>query len=154
MPQSGGLYADLTVRETLRFFSRLRGASFESARELLEEVRLGHALEARVSDLSGGMAQKLAFALALVGSPPVLLLDEPTASLDAASRGRLLKKLVALKTAGTTIVLSTHSRRRPLTMADRAVAVEEGRVVAVGPSELGAHMDELDEERLHVDPRG
>ncbi len=142
MPQSGGLYADLTIRETLRFFSELRGASYESARELLEEVRLGPALEARVSDLSGGMAQKLAFALALLGSPPVLLLDEPTASLDAASRERLLAKLAALKEAGTTMVLSTHSQRGHITMANRAVAVEEGRVVAVS-----------DEDRRYVESR-
>jgi len=142
MPQSGGLYADLTVRETLRFFSELRGASYASARELLEEVRLGHALDAPVSDLSGGMAQKLAFALALLGSPPVLLLDEPTASLDTASRERLLAKLVALKAEGRTILLSTHSQRVPLTMASRAVAVEEGRVVAVSG-----------ESRLYVDAR-
>jgi ABC-2 type transport system ATP-binding protein/nitrous oxidase accessory protein len=142
MPQSGGLYADLTVRETLRFFSELRGASYASAWELLDEVRLGEALETRVSDLSGGMAQKLAFALALLGRPPVLLLDEPTASLDSASRDRLLSKLVALKSEGRTILLSTHSQRVPLTMASRAVAVEEGRIVAVSG-----------ESRLYVDAR-
>jgi ABC-2 type transport system ATP-binding protein/nitrous oxidase accessory protein len=142
MPQSGGLYDDLTVRETLRFFSELRGASYESARELLEEVRLGAALDARVGDLSGGMGQKLAFALALLGGPKVLLLDEPTASLDAESRERLLSKLVALQAEGRTILLSTHSQRVPLAMASRAVSVEEGRVVAVS-----------DESRLYVDAR-
>ncbi len=142
MPQSGGLYDDLTVRETLRFFSELRGASYESARELLEEVRLGAALDARVGDLSGGMGQKLAFALALLGDPKVLLLDEPTASLDAGSRERLLSKLVALQAEGRTILLSTHSQRVPLAMASRAVSVEEGRVVAVSG-----------ESRLYVDAR-
>jgi ABC-type multidrug transport system ATPase subunit len=142
MPQSGGLYADLTIRESLRFFSELRGASYESALRSLEEVRLMDALDSKVSDLSGGMAQKLAFALALLGNPSILLLDEPTASLDAGSRERLLEKLGALKAAGTTILLSTHSQRGPLAMASRAVAVEEGRLVAVS-----------DEERFYVDAR-
>jgi ABC-type multidrug transport system ATPase subunit len=130
MPQSGGIYPDLSVREALRFFSQLRGASFEHARGLLEEARLSHAMDARVGDLSGGMAQRLGFALALLSSPPVLLLDEPTASLDEESRNRLLRKLAALKDAGTTIVLSTHSRRRPLDIANRAVLVSEGRIVS------------------------
>jgi ABC-2 type transport system ATP-binding protein/nitrous oxidase accessory protein len=142
MPQSGGLYDDLTVRETLRFFSELRGASYESARELLEEVRLSPSLDARVGDLSGGMGQKLAFALALLGDPKVLLLDEPTASLDAESRERLLSKLVALQAEGRTILLSTHSQRVPIAMASRAVSVEEGRLVAVST-----------ESRLYVDAR-
>jgi ABC-type multidrug transport system ATPase subunit len=142
MPQSGGLYGDLSVRETLRFFSRLRAVSEESARELLDEVRLGYAIDAKVSDLSGGMAQRLAFALALLGNPAVLLLDEPTASLDAASRERVLSKLSELKAKGTTIVLSTHSQRGHITMASRAVAVEEGRIVAVA-----------NEDRLYVESR-
>jgi ABC-type multidrug transport system ATPase subunit len=129
MPQSGGLYPDLSVRETLHFYSQLRGASFEEARVALEEVRLGHVLEARVGDLSGGMTQRLGFALAVLSSPPVLLLDEPTASLDGESRERLLVKLAALKDAGTTIVLSTHSQRQPPDMATRAVTVSEGRIV-------------------------
>jgi ABC-2 type transport system ATP-binding protein/nitrous oxidase accessory protein len=142
MPQTGGLYRDLTVGETLRFFARLRGASFASARALLDEVRLADTLDARVGDLSGGMAQKLAFALARIGNPPILLLDEPTASLDSATRERVLSILGALKDAGTTILLSTHSQRGGLTMANRAIAVEEGRIVAV-----------LQEDRRYVDAR-
>jgi ABC-type multidrug transport system ATPase subunit len=88
------------------------------------------------------MAQKLAFALARTGNPPILLLDEPTASLDSATRERVLSILGALKDAGTTILLSTHSQRGGLTMANRAVAVEEGRIVAV-----------LQEDRRYVDAR-
>jgi ABC-2 type transport system ATP-binding protein len=88
------------------------------------------------------MAQKLAFALSLLGDPKVLLLDEPTASLDAESRERLLSKLAALQADGKTILLSTHSQRVPLAMASRAVSVEEGRIVAVSG-----------ESRLYVDAR-
>jgi ABC-type multidrug transport system ATPase subunit len=145
MPQAGGLYPDLSVRETLRFFSELREASFERARALLEEVRLGGALDAKVSDLSGGMAQRLGFALALISDPPVLLLDEPTASLDGESRDRVLAKLGELKERGTTIVLSTHSHRRPLSMASRAVMVREGRIAVFTPdAETRESGEELD----------
>jgi ABC-type multidrug transport system ATPase subunit len=146
MPQSGGLYPDLSVRETLRFFSELRGASFERARELLEEARLGEALDAKVGSLSGGMSQRLGFALALVSDPPILLLDEPTASLDGASRERVLAKLAELKAGGKTILLSTHSRRRPLSMASRAVTVREGRIAVFAPDADDAESADAGEE--------
>jgi ABC-2 type transport system ATP-binding protein/nitrous oxidase accessory protein len=152
MPQSGGLYPDLSVRETLRFFSRLREASFEHARELLDEARLDHALDAKVGDLSGGMAQRLGFALALLGNPPVLLLDEPTASLDGASRERVLAKLTELKARGTTILLSTHSRRRPLSMAHRAVTVKEGRIAVFAASDQDTDEIEEGEARAEREP--
>jgi ABC-type multidrug transport system ATPase subunit len=128
MPQSEGLHDDLTVRETLRFYCELRGTSFDRGRELLDDVRLSESIDARVGDLSGGMAQKLAFAIALLADPPVLLLDEPTSSLDGWSREFLLSRLAEHKERGKTILLSTHSRRSPLRMANRAVTLHEGVV--------------------------
>jgi ABC-2 type transport system ATP-binding protein/nitrous oxidase accessory protein len=145
MPQSGGLYPDLTVRETLDFFAKLRQTPVRQAIELIEEVQLTSALDARVADLSGGMLQRLQFALALLSNPRVLLLDEPTASLDRTIRAYVLRKLTELKAQGVTIVLSTHSRRRPMTVASRAVTVQEGRLFTMGSDLLDSEEDELEE---------
>jgi ABC-type multidrug transport system ATPase subunit len=128
MPQSEGLHDDLTVSETLRFYCELRNTGLDRAREALDGVRLTGSLDARVGDLSGGMAQKLAFVIAVLADPPVLLLDEPTSSLDGWSREFLLSRLAELKDRGKTILLSTHSRRSPLRMANRAVTLHEGVV--------------------------
>lgn len=151
MPQSGGLYAELTVRETLAFFAKLRATTMDRALELVEGVRLSDALEARIAELSGGMAQRLSFAIALLSSPSVLLLDEPTASLDRVSRAYVLSKLTELKSRGATIVLSTHSRRKPMTMATRAVTVSEGKLVALERESMNCDEDELE---LDIEGRG
>jgi ABC-type multidrug transport system ATPase subunit len=136
MPQTGGLHGDLTVSETLRFYAELRRVPVEQSLELLEEMHLASGLDARVDELSGGMAQKLAFAVALLSDPEILLLDEPTASLDGWSQDFLLARLSREKARGKTIVLSTHSRRRPLSMASRAVTLHEGVVGDASFAEL------------------
>jgi ABC-type multidrug transport system ATPase subunit len=130
MPQSGGLHLDLSVKETMRFYCDLRGSSSQTAEQLLGQVGLEHSMDTEVGELSGGMRQRLGFALAMLSDPPVLILDEPTASLDAQSRELLVGRVRSLAERGKTILLSTHSEEQLLATCDRAVTLESGRVIA------------------------
>ena len=130
MPQSGGLHLDLSVNETMRFYCDLRGSTSQRASELLGDVGLEHSLDKKVGELSGGMRQRLGFALAMLSDPPVLILDEPTASLDAKSRELLVGRVRSLAERGKTILLSTHSEEQLVATCDRAVTLESGRVIA------------------------
>ena len=95
MPQSGGLHADLTVRDTMTLYARIRLAPAGRSAALLQEAGLGPYLETPVGELSGGMRQRLGFALALLPDPSILVLDEPSSSLDVASRRWLAARLRA-----------------------------------------------------------
>lgn len=130
MPQSDGLHSDLTVAETLAFYAALRGVDDASAGSLLAEVRLVEAAGSRVDEISGGMRQRLAFAVALLGDPPVLLLDEPTASLDGWSREVLVERVRELAGRGKAVLLATHAEHRPLREIGRARFLRDGRLVA------------------------
>ncbi|MBK8431976.1 MAG: AAA family ATPase [Chloroflexi bacterium] len=83
-----------------------------------------------VGDLSGGLKQRLALALALLADPPILLLDEPTASLDTAARTDFLALLQELKHQGKTIIFSTHRYEEIIALADRVLHMADGKLVA------------------------
>lgn len=138
MPQTGGLHPDLTVTQTLDLYAAIRGVAPARGAALLEEAGLGAHAHVRVGDLSGGMQQRLGFALALLTDPPVLVLDEPSASLDAASRTWLAQKLRAAAAAGRVVIVSTHSGQELLDAGHRRIVIEEGRVVQADPSGAGA----------------
>jgi Cu-processing system permease protein len=135
MPQSGGLHADLTVDQTLRFYAEIRRVPCERAAALAGEAGLATQLQTRVGDLSGGMRQRLGFAIALLTDPPVLVLDEPSASLDAASREWVAGRLRALAASGRTVLVSTHAGQELLGAGGRRIMLEAGRVVAADPVE-------------------
>jgi polar amino acid transport system ATP-binding protein len=102
------------------------------ARELLNMLGVGERASALPHQLSGGEAQRVAIARALAMDPPVLLMDEPTASLDPARRGELAATLRQLASQGRTIVISTHDSDFVRSCADRVVVLETGRVVRAG----------------------
>ena len=129
MPQTGGLHSDLTVTQTLDLYAAIRGAAPERGAVLLDEAGLGAHAHVPVGDLSGGMQQRLGFALALLTDPMVLVLDEPSASLDAASREWLAGKLEQAARDGRAVIVSTHSGQELLSAGHRRVVLEEGRVV-------------------------
>lgn len=131
MPQSGGLHGDLTVLETMRLYAEVRRAGIDRGQRLLKEARLTPYLETKVGELSGGMRQRLGFALALLTDPQVLVLDEPTASLDAASRRWIAQRLRAVADQGRTVLVSTHAGQELLEVGDRSLTLEEGRIAAV-----------------------
>lgn len=128
MPQSGSLHCDLNVLETLAFYASFRHVATDPL-EQLREVDLEEQADKRVSELSGGMQQRLSFAIARLGHPPVLILDEPTASLDRESKRIMLARLRQLADEGVTILLSTHIDSDVSRIADRFVMLEDGRIV-------------------------
>ena len=134
MPQSGGLHVDLTVRETMELFARIRQASIQRGAELLQEAGLGPHLETLVGELSGGMRQRLGFALALLPDPRILVLDEPSSSLDAASRRWLGARLRAAAGEGRTVIVSTHAGQELFEAGDRTITLDAGRVIDDAPA--------------------
>ena len=98
------------------------------ARSLLEQLGVGHRAAAMPSELSGGEAQRVAIARALAVDPPVLLMDEPTASLDAVRRDELAATLRALASTGRAIVVATHDTAFVDACAVRTLAIEGGRI--------------------------
>lgn len=129
MPQSGGLHVDLTVRETMHLFAEIRQASTGRGATLLQEAGLTQHLDTLVGELSGGMRQRLGFALALLADPPVLVLDEPSSSLDAGSRKWLAERLHAAAREGRTVIVSTHAGQELLDAGQHAITLDAGRVV-------------------------
>jgi ABC-type multidrug transport system ATPase subunit len=133
VPQELGFYDDLTLRETLDLTRRIRQAPVSRMADVAEMVGLGAHIGKRVRELSGGMKQRLALALALLDDPPVLLLDEPTSSLDLASREHMIRLLEELRGPGRVIVLCSHNLEELAMLVDRVVALEDGRVVEECP---------------------
>ena len=131
LPQHGGLAPDLTVAETLAFFAALRGVPADRCGALLDEADLRGHERARAGELSGGLRQRLGFAVALLGQPPILVLDEPSASLDVASRQWLAGRLRRLADAGRTVVVSTHACQELFDVADDRITMADGRVASI-----------------------
>ena len=133
LPESVSFHMALTGRETLAFYARLKRVEVSSVPELLEQVGLAPvAADRPVRTYSKGMRQRLGLAQALLGPPRVLLLDEPTSGLDPALRRRFYDILDGLRSAGTTILLSSHALTELEGRADRVVIVNEGVKVADG----------------------
>src|SRR5205085_10584342 len=102
------------------------------AMELLESLGVAHRVNALPRELSGGEAQRVAIARAMAMEPPLLLMDEPTASLDPARRVELGETLVALTEGGRTLVVTTHDDDFARAFASRAVILADGEVVEEG----------------------
>ena len=126
------LYDELTAAENLTFFSRLYGVPNATARaaELLRASGLYERSSSLVRTFSRGMRQRLALARALLHSPRLLFLDEPSTGLDVSGREWFVQVLAALQEDGCTIVVSTHSRDEILRMATRAIRIEAGQIDA------------------------
>jgi ABC-type multidrug transport system ATPase subunit len=131
VPQSPAFYR-MTAREVLRFVARLRRTPSAEADRALARLGLEAEGDRRVEVFSGGMLQRLSLAAALLGDPPIVLLDEPTANLDAPARADLLSLLREFRAAGKTLVLSSHRAREVRELADRAIVLGHGRVMAAG----------------------
>ncbi|HKB79301.1 MAG TPA: ATP-binding cassette domain-containing protein, partial [Thermoanaerobaculia bacterium] len=110
-----------------------KGDAERRAMDLLASLGVGHRANALPRELSGGEAQRVAIARAMAMDPPLLLMDEPTASLDPARRGELGETLVRLKSGGRTLLITTHDDDFARAFADRVVILAEGEVVEEGP---------------------
>ncbi len=132
LPENVSFYPQLTGRETIRHFARLKGAPQSQADELLERVGLSHAADRRVRTYSKGMRQRLGLAQALLGAPRLLLLDEPTVGLDPIATRELYELTDRLRREGTAIVLCSHVLPGVEAHIDRAAILANGRLQAVG----------------------
>jgi ABC-2 type transport system ATP-binding protein len=135
--QSGGIYGHITPREALRHW-----ASFYPHRRSVEEVLALAGLQAQADTrsrrLSGGQLRRLDFALALVGDPELIFLDEPTTGFDPEARRAAWDTIRSLRALGKTILLTTHYLDEAQALADRVAIIKEGRILAIGPPrELG-----------------
>ncbi|MGH2855516.1 MAG: ABC transporter ATP-binding protein [Solirubrobacteraceae bacterium] len=137
--QSGGVYSYITPRETLRHWAGLYPHPRE-VEEVLGLVGLREKADARCRTLSGGQLRRLDFALALIGDPELIFLDEPTTGFDPEARRAAWETIRSLRALGKTILLTTHYLDEAQALADRVAILKDGRVLAVGPPrELGAH---------------
>jgi ABC-2 type transport system ATP-binding protein len=146
VPQRNTLDRSLNVRENLvfhgRFFGMRAAAARTAADALLGRVALANVAGKRVDELSGGMAQRLMIARAIMHRPPVLFLDEPTAGLDPQSRLAVHDIVGELKADGLTVVLITHDMREADQLSDRVAIIDRGRLLALDtPTALKRSVD-------------
>ena len=136
MLQEGGVDSRTTPREALHLYARFYRDP-EDPDRLIEMLDLERAATTRYRRLSGGEKQRLALAMALVGRPELLVLDEPTAGMDPAAKQATRERIAALRAAGTTILMTTHELGDVERLADHVAVLDRGRVVAYGtPAEL------------------
>jgi ABC-type multidrug transport system ATPase subunit len=134
VPQELGFYDDLGVAQAVTFFARLKGVRVASVAAVLGRVGLSGHERKRIRELSGGMKQRLALAIAMLDDPPVLILDEVTASLDACGREEFVSLLSSLSAAGKTMLFASHRAEEVATLARRVVLLDKGRVRAEIPA--------------------
>ena len=135
--QSGGIYSHITPREALRHWARFYPRP-RDVDEVIALAGLADAADVRSRRLSGGQLRRLDFALALVGDPELIFLDEPTTGFDPEARRSAWETVRKLRELGKTILLTTHYLDEAQELADRVAIVKDGRILAIGPPrELG-----------------
>ena len=127
--QQPSVYGDLSVRANLRYFAALAGASRDAVEQTIETVNLTTDADSRVDRLSGGQRSRVSLGAALVGSPELLVLDEPTVGLDPVLRRDLWALFHRLATDGTTLLVSSHVMDEA-TRCDRLLLMREGHLLA------------------------
>jgi ABC-type multidrug transport system ATPase subunit len=134
VPQELNFHDDLTVAETLSFYARLKKVPPDhDFSTLLTRLDLQAHLAKQVGELSGGLKQRLALALALLADPPILMLDEPTANLDIRSREDFLLLLLEFKRSGKTLLFTSHRFEEITALADRVLLLEGGKLIIDAP---------------------
>lgn len=132
LPENVAFYPQLTGRETLRHFARLKGAALREVDELLEQVGLTQVAERRLKTYSKGMRQRLGLAQAILGQPRLLLLDEPTVGLDPIATVELYQTIDRLRAQGTGVILCSHVLPGVEAHISRAAILAGGRLQTVG----------------------
>ena len=123
------IFYDMKVDELISFFGVLRRVDKEKINESLEIAGLLEHSSKHTSELSGGLKQRLSFAIALISDPPILILDEPTSNLDASARLDLLELVKKLKETGKTVLFSSHRMDEVEFLADRVYVLKKGRII-------------------------
>jgi ABC-2 type transport system ATP-binding protein len=150
--QAPSVYADLTVRENARYFASLYGLDAAAADRAIADVGLADAAGQLVGNLSGGQRSRASLGCAMIGSPRLLVLDEPTVGQDPVLRADLWDKFHALAAAGTTLLVSSHVMDEA-GRCDRLLLIREGRLIGDdSPAAIraAAGTDDLEEAFLRL----
>jgi ABC-2 type transport system ATP-binding protein len=150
--QAPSVYADLSVRENVRYFAALYGLGAAEADRAVADVGLADAAGQLVGNLSGGQRSRASLACALIGTPELLVLDEPTVGQDPVLRADLWAKFHALAAAGTTLLVSSHVMDEA-GRCDRLLLIREGRLISddtPAAIRVSAGTDDLDEAFLRL----
>ncbi len=140
--QSSSFFERLTAREQIRTFASLYGVSARRADEWLGIVGLDEQAEIKTEQLSGGQAQRLSIACALVHDPELVFMDEPTGALDPQARRNLWDLLRRINADGRTVVLTTHHMDEAETLCDRVAIMDHGQILRLGaPAALVRGLD-------------
>ena len=153
VPQQPAVYSKLTVAENLSLFARLErlGDPEGAVARMLEQADLRERAGDELERLSGGNRQRVNVAVGLIGNPAVLLLDEPSASLDPRQRARLWEFIAALAQGGTTVIFSTHDVAEAERYADRLLVLADGELLFEGtPAKLHAAAGAADRDFEHA----
>jgi ABC-2 type transport system ATP-binding protein len=129
MAQGAAVYDDLTIRQNVRYFRTMLGAPASDVDRVIEETDLTQFVDRRVSSLSGGQLSRVSLAIALLGKPELLVLDEPTVGLDPVLRTELWALFAKLRADGTCIMVSTHVMDEAA-RCDRLLLMRAGDVIA------------------------
>jgi ABC-2 type transport system ATP-binding protein len=148
--QECGVQGDLTVTELLEMYVRYH-VRRRPLDEIVELVGLAEQRDQRAKSLSGGQRRRLDLALALVGDPDLIFLDEPTTGFDPAARRQAWSTVRSLCELGKTVFLTTHYMDEAQALADRVAVVRDGQIIAIGaPDELGGRDARPAEIRFHM----
>jgi lipooligosaccharide transport system ATP-binding protein len=163
--QENALDEELTVMENMRLYARFEGVKNPLPRinQLLADMSLEHKRNEPIRSLSGGMKRRLTFVRALLSDPEILILDEPTTGLDPTVRHVLWEKVQAFRTAGKTVMVTTHYMHEAEILCDKIIILNKGRAIAVGsprelierevPGYIGIFDPDREEElRPHLEP--
>jgi ABC-2 type transport system ATP-binding protein len=132
LPQGFSSFDRITVRETIQYYSRLFRGRDVDVDGLIDLVKLTDKAQDQYKNLSGGLKQRLGIAIALVNSPEVVFLDEPTTGLDPRARREVWDVLLGQKAKGTTVLLTTHYIEEAELLADTVAIISKGKIIAIG----------------------
>jgi ABC-2 type transport system ATP-binding protein len=128
--QSSGYYPNLNLKELIQLFAGLYNRTIDPM-ELLEKVQLTDKSNAKYKALSGGQKQRFSIATTLIHQPKIIFLDEPTTGLDPQARRNLWQLIKEIRSAGTTIVITTHYMDEAEYLCDRVAIMDHGKIVAL-----------------------
>ena len=132
LSDTSALYERMSIEDNLKLYAKIRGRGEGDIGRLLERMNLSDDRKTLVKNCSKGMRQRAALLAALIHSPELLFLDEPTSGLDPAARAEVHRMLAELRSAGTTVFLTTHDMAEADAVCDRVAILDEGRIVAEG----------------------
>ena len=149
--QAASVYDDLTVAQNLNYFARVRGLGAGAAERAIERVGLGEEAGRRVHTLSGGQQGRVSLAVALLGEPELIVLDEPTVGLDPVLRSELWSMFRGLASEGVTLLVSSHVMDEAL-RCDRLLLMRDGRILSdTTPGDLLAETGTNDPEAAFLE---